>query len=130
MLGSIFWGNMIGNILFVDDNIDFLDLMRAEFSEDIALDCAGDQETALKLISEKEYKIIFIDGHIGKTIGFELCKTIRKLQIKQPRIVLLTGEIEDDTEFKTLDAGADYLMCKPFARREFIALVKNFSERR
>ena len=106
------------NILIVEDNTelaielkDFLSI--SGYVCKISKNCS----TALEEISSNDYDIMLLDLGLPDGSGFEILKTVRKIQSKMA-IIILTARGELDDRINGLQLGADDYLTKPFALTE------------
>lgn len=104
--------------LIVDDNAsnrEILDLIIKSFSG--KSDLAHDGTQAIGMIEKSAYDLIFMDCHMPNMDGYQTIKTIRKMGIHTP-IVMVTADIDKDVSDKANDAGANGLILKPISINE------------
>ena len=86
----------------------------------IKADQAEDGDTALKLVSENSYNIIFLDVIMPGVDGYEVCKTIKRdKEKKNIPIVMLTGKSSPFDKVKGKLSGCDTYLTKPVSIKEF-----------
>ena len=86
----------------------------------IKADQAQDGDTALKLVSETDYNIIFLDVIMPGVDGYEVCKTIKRDKLKKNiPIVMLTGKSSPFDKVKGKLSGCDTYLTKPVSIKEF-----------
>ncbi len=86
----------------------------------IKADLAEDGDTALKLVAETDYNIIFLDVIMPGVDGYEVCKTIKRdKQKKTIPIVMLTGKSSPFDKVKGKLSGCDTYLTKPVSIKEF-----------
>ena len=96
------------------DNLEF---------EDYDVDVAVDGEEGLNKMRDNKYNLVLLDVMLPKISGFDVCKTVRKENIKVP-IILLTAKGEEIDKVLGLELGADDYITKPFSLRELLARIK------
>ena len=96
------------------DNLEF---------EDYEVDIAVDGEEGLEKLRDNKYNLVLLDVMLTKISGFDVCKTVRKENIKVP-IILLTAKGEEIDKVLGLELGADDYVTKPFSLRELLARIK------
>jgi two-component system alkaline phosphatase synthesis response regulator PhoP len=71
--------------------------------------------------------LIILDVRMPHISGNDLCRCFRNrsLTAKIP-IIMLTGHLDDNSEQKAIDAGANSFMTKPFSPFELINTIKKF----
>ncbi|WDE06809.1 response regulator transcription factor [Thalassomonas viridans] len=91
-------------------------LVRAGYSVDVA----GDGEEGLFKGREYPYDAAIIDVGLPKMDGISLIKTLRKLELSYP-VIVLTARNHWQDKVSGLDAGADDYLTKPFQSEELLA---------
>jgi DNA-binding response OmpR family regulator len=84
---------------------------------------AGDADTALRILKEKNPDLILLDVMLPSGSGFEVCRLIRQSGNAVP-ILMLTARVAETDRVYGLDIGADDYLVKPFGMRELMARVK------
>jgi CheY-like chemotaxis protein len=74
---------------------------------------AKNSEDALSLIKKNTFDIVFMDIQLPGPNGIELTETIRKMEIKQPKIVAYTANSAIGFDDAYLKAGMDFYLIKP-----------------
>ena len=111
--------------LFVDDEVEFLELMHKRLSRrGMDVITAPDGQTALKLLDQaiqegQTFEIVVMDVRMPGMDGLE---TLRHMKEKAPKIpvILLTGHACMGVAVQGLDLGAYDYMLKPVAISELI----------
>lgn len=111
-------------VLVVDDEPAIIDavsynLRRNGFVPIIA----GDADTALRLLRDKEPDVVILDVMLPSGSGFDVCRLIRQSGNTIP-ILMLTARVSESDRVHGLDMGADDYLVKPFGMRELMARVK------
>ena len=77
------------------------------------------------------YTLILMDCNMPFLDGYEATKRIRRLwegigvkRENQPRIIAVTGHVEEEYVMKAMDSGMDKVYPKPFPIKEFGKLLK------
>ena len=102
-------------ILLVDDDED----LRAALADQLILSDefdvfeAEDGASGLARAKEQIYDLIILDVGLPDMDGRELCRLMRRQNVKSP-IVMLTGHDTDADTILGLDAGANDYVAKPF----------------
>ena len=111
----------MAGILIVEDSEELLELVADFFRSKgtFEVDAAPDGNTALALISRKDYDIAILDVMIPGADGFEVCKALRSKS--QCPIVFLTALGNESNILKGYEAGADEYMVKPFSLKVLYA---------
>jgi two-component system copper resistance phosphate regulon response regulator CusR len=96
--------------------------------ENHEVDISYDGESGERLAFSGKYDVIVLDLMLPKKNGIEVLKTIRRVGIATPVLILTArGRLEDKVE--GLDEGADDYLVKPFAIEEFLARVRSLGRR-
>ena len=110
-------------ILIVEDEHRLSNVIKKGFVEDgFAVDQAFDGEEGQYLAEGEQYDLIVLDIMLPKIDGLQLCKELRKKNIKIP-ILMLTAKSTTEDKVAGLDSGADDYITKPFSFVEFRSRV-------
>jgi CheY-like chemotaxis protein len=129
----------VGKILIVDDekfNCDIIEgfLMILGFTQRNEMtEFAYNGEQAVKAIKQSmdeqdpfRFSLILMDCNMPFLDGYEATKRIRKLfltldipRAQQPRIVAITGHVENEYVQKAISSGMDKVYPKPLPIKEF-----------
>jgi len=101
-----------------------LGLEKNDCTVDVAYDSAMGEKLALK----KKYDVIILDVVVPGINGFELCKKLRKLNVRTP-ILMLTSLDSTEDKVTGFDSGADDYLLKPFQFAELLARLKALNRR-
>ena len=121
-------------ILVVDDDPLFRRLLAKTLSGwDYEVLTANDGEEAIKIIQEKDVRIVVSDWMMPGVNGPELCRRIRE-KIEQSTaemekagyhyVILLTANADDESLVEGLSVGADDFIVKPFKPNELAARLR------
>lgn len=112
------------NILIIEDEKRVADLLKTGLEENgYRTMAAYDGVMGLRLFRSYPFQLVISDIVLPKLDGFELCKEIRKSNVRIPVLMLTALGLTDD-KLDGFDAGADDYMTKPFDFRELIARVR------
>ena len=67
--------------------------------------------------------LIILDVRLPDETGFDVCRTLRQLKLRQP-ILMLTARREEADKVLGLEMGADDYVTKPFGLRELISRIR------
>lgn len=110
-------------ILVVDDYPTMLRMLsRALEAHGYSVLTARDDTETLKLVAEDQSLMLVVLEMEATTAAIEICRRIREFS-KVPVIVAVSTNEEDDM-VRSLEAGADDFIRKPFTVTEFLARVK------
>lgn len=92
----------------------------------VALAYSG--EEALQEIQKKCYDLLLLDIEMDGMSGLEVTATLREKQLETVflPIILLTGNTDNESRLKGLEAGASDFLTKPFDPAELVARIRNF----
>jgi two-component system OmpR family response regulator len=91
-------------IVAVDDEKDFLYLLRTWLSPQHDLICLPDGRGLLDVVEDVEPDVVLLDVFMPEITGFDLCRTLRDRFPALP-VILLTGSRNDSDFVKGLAAG-------------------------
>lgn len=102
-------------ILLVDDDDDLREALSEQLvmTEDFDVFESANGQEAMAQIKAGLFDLIILDVGLPDTDGRELCRLMRKQNVKCP-IVMLTGHDTDSDTILGLDAGANDYVPKPF----------------
>jgi DNA-binding response OmpR family regulator len=112
-------------ILLVDDDADLREALAEQLvsTEDFDVFEAADGHEAVEKVRQQIYDLVILDVGLPDTDGRELCRKLRKLNVKCP-VVMLTGHDSDADTILGLDAGANDYVTKPFKFPVLLARIR------
>jgi len=112
-------------ILLVDDDADLREALSEQLvlTEDFDVFEAGNGAEAIDKVRAQAYDLVILDVGLPDTDGRELCKRMRKLNVKCP-ILMLTGHDSDADTILGLDSGANDYVTKPFKFPVLLARIR------
>ncbi|MGJ8603240.1 MAG: response regulator transcription factor [Marivita sp.] len=113
------------NILLVDDDDDLREALAEQLvmTEDFEVFEADCGTAAMGRVKENLYDLIILDVGLPDTDGRELCRLMRKQDVKAP-VLMLTGHDSDADTILGLDAGANDYVTKPFKFPVLLARIR------
>ena len=109
--------------MIVEDERRLSNIIKRGFTEDgFAVDQAFDGEEGQYLAESEQYDLIVLDIMLPKIDGLELCRELRRKNIKTP-VLMLTAKSTTEDKVAGLDSGADDYITKPFSFVEFRSRV-------
>jgi DNA-binding NtrC family response regulator len=111
-------------ILVVDDEQSICLLLRdvlARFGHQVST--CQDGESALRLASERQLDLVFLDIRMPGMSGLQVLKKLREVQ-PQAKFVMITGFAKDDIIEDALRSGASACLCKPFRLAQVVELLE------
>lgn len=113
----------MSNILFVDDDYDFLEINARYFTkEGHVVKTSSNPEHTFRLLRSFQPDCIVLDVMMPEMNGFEICKRIRTFS-KVP-IIFLSARTGEGDITKGLFLGGDDYLVKPYSFRELSARIK------
>lgn len=98
-------------ILIVDDNPKFALQMKTALSSDFDVTTAHNAQSAMLLMTTKNFNLILLDYEMPDFTGFQLLKILKQRHPEIP-IIMLTGKSDSETIIKTMRAGAEDFVIK------------------
>lgn len=115
------------NILCVDDDEDFCDLMTVMLryaDTDYQLTAVATPQEALDLLAHKSFDLFMFDFNLPNMNGVELCRRIRSTDRTTP-IVFYTGASREGDRRAALEAGASAYLIKPNDIDNIVSTIQN-----
>lgn len=114
-------------ILIVDDDKENVDLIAYFLKpQNYGIITAHDGVEALRLVESEKPDIILLDIRLPKMDGFQVCERIKKNHYsKFIPIIMITALKDLKSKIRSLEAGADDFISKPFENIELLTRVKS-----
>jgi DNA-binding response OmpR family regulator len=114
----------MARILIVEDEPDIALGLRADLiKQGYVAETVTDGVTALRRGTTETWDLILLDIMLPEIDGFEVCRALRRAQVKTP-IIMLTAKVHDEEKVLGLELGADDYVTKPFNPNELRARIK------
>ncbi|NVJ62013.1 MAG: response regulator [Gammaproteobacteria bacterium] len=111
-------------VLVVDDNTEIRKLLRHTLEPFYQIDEAKHGEHALELIKVNQPDLIISDVMMPVMDGIELTSHLKSsVETAHIPLILLTAKVDEKSQVKGLDKGADDYVIKPFSSPELIARI-------
>ena len=118
-------------IMLVDDNNDYLQLLKNYLNQDEELEVVLASTEPLKVLENiEEYKpdILVIDVMMPEKEGIEVIKDLQASNIiKKPGVIVMSGQGQDVITQKAMAYGAMHYIVKPFELDTLVERIKDFS---
>jgi DNA-binding response OmpR family regulator len=113
----------VARIVLVEDDVDIRRLVaEALAGEGHDVESAPTAMEGLELAMKRQPELVILDLGLPDLDGMELLRMIRA--VSQVPVIVVTARGADDTVIKTLDAGADDYLVKPFSVAQLEARVR------
>jgi two-component system copper resistance phosphate regulon response regulator CusR len=111
-------------ILLVEDEPRVANFISKGLREQsFAVDVAADGNDALYKAEINRYDLLILDVMLPVKDGYQVCRELRKQEIKTP-ILMLTARDGIEDRVTGLDSGADDYLIKPFDFKELLARIR------
>jgi len=109
-------------VLIVDDEPCILELVATRLEmAGYSTVCAGNAQSALRLISARPIDLALVDIHMPGMDGIALCRLIRRTS--DLPVIFLTAMGAERERTRAMDVGAEGFIIKPFRSEELITGV-------
>ena len=119
--------DMTENLLFVDDDVDFLQSWNLRLKAEFRISVACTLEQALAKITERNPDVVFLDLHLGGECGLKALKAI-KADYPQISVVMVSGDRKTQSIVDAMQNGAEDYLTKPFSKDELLATIHKVSQ--
>ncbi len=111
-------------IFVVDDDRDFAESLVDIFEmEGHKCEMANDGETAVKILTEKDFDLTFMDIKMSGKNGVESFLEIRKIK-PDAKIIMMTGYSVEDLLTQAVENGVWGVLHKPLDMDEILSMIK------
>ena len=120
-----------GHVLIVEDNpVNVLVAQTILVDLGLTVDVASDGEEALAHLSRRRYGLVFMDCQMPRKDGYAATREWRARERAQGRsrtpIVALTANAMPSDRQRSLDAGMDEHVSKPYRSSQLVDVLENF----
>lgn len=116
------------HVMIVEDNPDHAWILQLQLNKLRFLSSAClDPFMIIEKVKKGLVDAITVDISMPVINGIDLIKMIRKVD-KKVRIVVITSQVFDDTRIRSLQAGADYFITKPYDMNELKAVLHDIKD--
>jgi DNA-binding response OmpR family regulator len=117
-------GSKALNILVVEDDPSVAKALATGIGQEgYDVHCEGTAAGGLAYAREKLPQLIVLDVRLPDGSGFDVCRQLRKMGLRQP-ILMLTVQSDEVDKVLGLEMGADDYLTKPYRLRELIARIR------
>jgi DNA-binding response OmpR family regulator len=111
-------------ILIVEDDPAVAQSLKAGLERDgYAVTWKSNGSDAVACARDRQPDLILLDIRLPDTSGFDVCRELRGLGLRQP-IIMLTVRGEETDKVLGLEVGADDYVTKPYNLRELLARIR------
>ncbi|MGW0661708.1 response regulator transcription factor [Streptodolium elevatio] len=116
-------------VLVVEDHRELAETLASGLRRaGMAVDIAGDGESALERIAVNRYDVVVLDRDLPRVHGDDVCRTL--VGRRSPaRVLMLTAASTIEDRVDGLEVGADDYLPKPFAFAELVARIRALGRR-
>jgi DNA-binding response OmpR family regulator len=110
-------------VLFVDDDLDYINSYLAEIQKDYIVDVAYTADEGSYRAEVSDYDVIVIDSNLPDEDSYRLCREVRDANISSP-ILVLSDNQSHQTRTQSLLDGANVCLLKSSPPSEVSAQIK------
>lgn len=115
---------MASKILIVDDEKSIRITFQAILEmAGYSVDTAKDYDTAIELITKKDFDVMFVDILLGEKTGIDILKKVKDRNIYCP-VIMITGKPEIETSIKAVRQGAYDYLPKPIRKDTLLRVAE------
>ena len=115
---------MMYQILVVEDDPGIAGSLQTAFSrEGYGVQWKSDGGSGVAYARDHAPHLVILDVRLPDGSGFDFCREMRSLGVRQP-IIMLTVQSDEMDKVIGLEMGADDYMTKPFSLRELLSRVR------
>ena len=109
-------------ILIIDDDKDLAMIITDMLTDKgFGVTHAASSEEAFRILTEKNFHLIILDINLPDSIGFEVCRELRK--VSEVPIIFASARTSETDRVAGLDIGGDDYIPKPFSMKELLAHI-------
>ncbi|MCG8697465.1 MAG: response regulator [Bacteroidales bacterium] len=113
-------------VLVIDDDDEIREYIESKLISSFKIELASNGTEALKMIKENMPDVIITDLSMPEMDGITFIKNVKKdVKTSHIPIITLTSNTSVDDRIKSIKAGADYYMAKPFNVNYLMAVCNN-----
>ena len=110
------------NILIIEDDIDFAEIVRDMLEGyDYQVSIVNTCEAAYEILKTNQFHLILMDINLPDGTGFEVCKELRA--VSSVPVIFASARTGEDDKITGLDIGGDDYLAKPYSLKELLARV-------
>jgi len=104
-------------VAIADDNREFVEIVKDYLNEQPDIEVAGvgyNGEEILSIIETEQPDVVILDVIMPHLDGVGVLEKLIDLQVKRPKIIMLTALGQENVTQRVVELGADYYVLKPF----------------
>ncbi len=118
-------------ILIIDDDIDFLTLLKSSVSDYYSVLSASSGTEGLRVAQEQEVDLVLSDFMMPEMNGAELCEQLKnEVNTSHIPFVLITASHEESTRFLGYESGVDSVLTKPLTIKVLLARINKLLKKK
>jgi DNA-binding response OmpR family regulator len=111
-------------ILVAEDDAALAEFLSQRLrQEQFAVSVVGDGTKAQRLVADQPYDLLILDLNLPGAAALDVLRSIRSKKPDLP-VLVVTGAAQVEERVRSLDAGADDFLAKPFAFAELAARIR------
>ena len=117
-------------ILVIEDDERIVNFVRRGLeNEGHSVEWALTQSEAYEalVLRDHAFDVIIIDWHLGLEDGMEICREFRRRNIEIPVLMVSAKGEQQEVEKRSLRAGANAYLAKPFAFSTLVAVLEKLT---
>ncbi len=115
----------MNNILLVDDNENFLDLLSILLeSKGFDVTITPNPVNALEILDKARFRMVITDFHMQGINGIKLAMKVRQ-QHPDIHIVMITGDYSPDIVETAVNAGVSHILFKPINISDLLTITRS-----
>jgi DNA-binding response OmpR family regulator len=115
---------MTHHLLLIEDDAGIATSLRAGLErEGYQVHWEETGQSGLTYLRQAQPHLIILDVRLPDGSGFDVCRQIRQMHLKQP-IIMLTVQRDEMDKVLGLEMGADDYVTKPFSLRELLSRIR------
>ncbi len=115
-------------VLAIDDDGDFLALLRRMAPKNVTVDALLSGEDIVSYIEADPPGLVLLDVHMPGLDGISVCRAIRRARSHPPiPVILLTNDSTMNTHVRGMEAGAYAILDKAFSHERLCAIFQEMA---
>lgn len=117
-------------ILVIDDDVEFLHIMKIYLGELYDVMAVSTSQTAIKYLEDNAPDVIMVDYYMPQYNGADLIRLIKtSTMARSSKVILVSGSMDADILKECINMGVDSAISKMAPKEEFIMKIQEVLER-